>query len=100
MNTCKKCGAKFQPLPGKEWASECFDCWKAGKNNSNEQKQSEAPKQEYRVKDTSTMYVSYAKDLFIAMLSAVPEKEKNDVQLEHLMDQAIALVQKAKHHFS
>lgn len=32
MNVCKDCGVQFQPLPGKEWAHQCFECWKKGKN--------------------------------------------------------------------
>lgn len=33
MNNCVDCKKDFDPLPGKDWAKQCFDCWKKAKKN-------------------------------------------------------------------
>lgn len=30
---CANCNEEFEVEPGKEWARECFDCWKAKKKS-------------------------------------------------------------------
>lgn len=34
MNICTDCGVQFQPLPNKEWATQCFNCWKKAKGQA------------------------------------------------------------------
>ena len=65
MNTCEKCKKQFTPLPGKEWAKECFDCWKLSKANPQVQP---AVKQSSEKKNSS-FYTSYAKDLMVALIA-------------------------------
>lgn len=52
-------------MPGKEWAKECFDCWKAGKNAGSTV--TAKPKADLK---TTAMYVAYAKDLVVAQMQA------------------------------
>lgn len=90
MNTCEKCGRQFQPAPGKEWAKVCFDCWKQDKLPSQQ-------KPAITVSKETTMYVSYCKDLAIAMMTS-PKYQSHGMSA--IMDDAIALVQQAKKAFT
>ena len=65
MNECKTCKAKFQPVAGKEWATQCFDCWKKDKDGTEATTQPES-----KTLKSNAMFVSYAKDIFIALLSS------------------------------
>lgn len=89
--TCEKCGNQFEPMPGKDWAKECFNCWKQGKNA--QKPDNEAPKQVI-VKDTTNMYVSYTKDLFIAILENSADKQ--NLKLDELWEHCCAMIVRAR----
>ena len=77
------------PMPGKEWATECFECWKKSKNPETE------VKAQPKTKDTSSFYVAYAKDLVVSMIAA-----GNKSSLNTLMAEAIDTIKLAQEAFN